>query len=158
MPLTGCQLGHLAQFKKSWPLNKDYSEHLNERPNRPARLSQPFSYFCSWGNRGFLYGSQLSYLKPMPGWALIAFGFNNYKANLYYIVFVENFKNQRGKQTMNSLHLSPPTPFLLPDLWTSSFPAKLMLSCDVLRVWIPVGPSLWDTSEPCLHSMGWAYT
>ena len=81
MPLTGCQLGHLAEFKQSWPLNKDYSEHLNKRSTRPTGLTVNLSViFALEETEGSLYGSLLFYLKPTIGWALFAWGFNNHKA------------------------------------------------------------------------------
>ena len=81
MPLTGCQLEHLAEFKQSWPLNKDYSEHLNKRSTRPTGLIVTLSViFALEETEGSLYGSLLFYLKPTTGWALFAWGFNNHKA------------------------------------------------------------------------------
>jgi len=98
MPLTGCQLGHLAEFKQSWPLNKDYSEHLNKRSKRPTGLTVNLSViFALEETEGSLYGSLVFYLKPTIGWALFAWGFNNHKAIFLTYHLHINFQNQRGK-------------------------------------------------------------
>lgn len=116
-------------------------------PSTSKTCSQPFSYFCSQGNNESLYGSQLFYLSPTTSWAPFALDFNNLCRKL----LKSKRKTDNGQPPALPTHPVPPTQPLgcwLP--WT-----KLTLSCSVLMVWISVGPSLWDTSEPCLHNTIW---
>ena len=179
MPLTGCQLGHLAEFKQSWPLNKDYSEHLNKRSTRPTGLTVNLSViFALEETEGSLYGSLLFYLKPTIGWALFAWGFNNHKAifltyhlhggcllsvflfgfqSLYHLHI--NFQNQRGKTDNRqpsafATYAISPTRTLglqLPyQAYTELWSPEVLDLCGSQSV-----RHKWTSST---HSMGWAYT